>query len=210
MRFLILLMISKSIIWKKVVLRLTLGKGFKSKLMILFGLIDFDSKEFNHPEKMALLPYCVGRGIDVGCGHRKVSENCIGIDILPKGGKGKYGCIKKRTSTADICTSGDRLQMFSDGELDFVVSRHNLEHYVDVIKTLLEWKRVLNPGGIMAVILPDERGLNTIALDPTHKHVFTPESFLRYLNLMGGFEIIKVEEVIPGWSFICVCKKLVD
>ena len=178
--------------------------------MLIFGLLDTEKEEFNHPEKIALLPYCIGRGIDVGCGHRKVSKNCIGIDIIPKGEKGKYGCVKGRASVADICTSGDNLHMFSDGELDFVVSRHNLEHYVDVIKTILEWERVLKCGGIMATILPDERKLDTIALDPTHKHVFTPESFLRYLDLIGGFEVIRLEEVIPNWSFICVCKKLVD
>jgi len=98
--------------------------------------------------------------------------------------------------------------MFQDQALDFVVSRHNLEHYVDVIKTLFEWKRVLKIGGILAMVLPDERFLNTIALDPTHKHVFTPDSIANYLNLIGGFEIIETETVIPNWSFVCVAKRM--
>jgi predicted SAM-dependent methyltransferase len=38
-----------------------------------------------------------------------------------------------------------------------VVARHNLEHYVDVVKTLCEWRRVLKPGGVMAILVPDER-----------------------------------------------------
>jgi ubiquinone/menaquinone biosynthesis C-methylase UbiE len=165
--------------------------------------------ELGHPERLALLPYCTsGRGIDVGCGHRKTHENCIGIDILPKGSTGRFGSIKGRKIVADICASGDDLQMFEDGELDFVVSRHNLEHYVDVTKTLLEWKRVLKKGGILAIILPDERKLNTIALDPTHKHAFTPESYCRYLDLIGGFETVKKEVVIPNWSFIYVSRRV--
>ncbi|MBN1383300.1 MAG: class I SAM-dependent methyltransferase [Elusimicrobia bacterium] len=196
-------------------LKFVKGKGYKTKLLRMLGLIDPVKeareqleRDMKHPERLALLPYCsTGKGIDVGCGHRKTHDNCIGIDIIPEGEKGKYGCVTGKASTADVCTSGDDLHMFSDGELDFVVSRHNLEHYVDVIKTLLEWKRVLKPGGIMAVIVPDERKLDTIVLDPTHKHVFTPESFSRYIELIGGFEIIKTEEIVPDWSFMCVCRK---
>lgn len=167
---------------------------------------DYDPE--THPERLALLPYCKGKGIDVGCGFRKTSSNCIGIDILPKGKKGKYGVMKGKKSVADIQASGDNLCMFKDNELDFVVSRHNLEHYVDVIKTLQEWKRVLKVGGIMANILPDETHCNTIAFDPTHKHAFTPESYERLLKIIGGWEIIKTETVIPNWSFICVAKKI--
>lgn len=165
--------------------------------------------ELNHPERLAILPYCKsGKGIDVGCGHRKTHENCIGVDILAKGSLGEVGCIRGKQIQADICASGDNLYMFKDGELDFVVSRHNLEHYVDIIKTLREWSRVLKKGGILATILPDERKIDTIKLDSTHKHVFTPESFNRYLELIGDFEIIKTEEVVPNWSFISVAKKL--
>lgn len=161
-----------------------------------------------HPECLAVLPYCVGKGIDVGCGYRKTTPDCIGIDILAKGQWGKYGCMRRKRSVADIQVSGDNLYMFGDGELDYVISRHNLEHYVDVVKALEEWERVLCRGGILAVILPDETSRNTIALDPTHKHAFTPESFERLLSVIGGFEIIKIEQVIPDWSFLCVAKKL--
>lgn len=168
----------------------------------------FGYKDENHPEKLVLLPYCVGKGIEVGCGHRKTSENCIGVDVIPKGEKGKYGCVSGQVSVADIQASGDRLDMFKDQELDFVISRHNLEHYVDVVKTLQEWKRVLKFSGIMANVLPDETTINTIALDPTHKHAFTPESYRSLLELIGGFEIIKTEVVIPDWSFLCVARRI--
>lgn len=165
--------------------------------------------ELNHPERLAVLPYCrSGKGIDVGCGHRKSHENCIGVDILAKGSVGEIGCVKGKQIQADICASGDHLDMFKDEELDFVVSRHNLEHYVDTIKTLREWSRVLKKGGILATVLPDDRKLDTIKLDPTHKHVFTPESFNSILELIGGFEIIKTEVVIPDWSFISVARKI--
>ena len=162
----------------------------------------------NHPERLALLPYCqTGKGIDVGCGHRKTHENCIGVDIVAGGAIGSFGCEAGHASSADFCLSGDNLTVFADGELDFVISRHNLEHYIDIHKTLLEWKRVLKKGGIMAMVLPDERFINTIALDPTHKHVFTPETIQRYVDAVGGFTTILQDIVVPKWSFLSVFKK---
>lgn len=164
-----------------------------------------------HPERLAVLPYCrEGRGVDIGCGHRKTHQNCIGVDITPKGQKGSVGNVAGRPSCADVCASGDQLTMFGDGELDFVVSRHNLEHYVDVIKTLREWKRVLRSGGIMALVLPDERCRNTIEMDPTHKHVFTPESLDAHLEAIGGFRTIKTEPVVPDWSFLHVSERVAE
>jgi ubiquinone/menaquinone biosynthesis C-methylase UbiE len=160
-----------------------------------------------HPERLGVLPYCsAGHGIDVGCGHRKTSDHCIGVDIVPKGEPGKHGCVKGNVSQADVCASGDDLP-FDDGELDFVVARHNLEHYVDIIKTLLEWKRVLKSGGVMALVVPDERERDTIALDPTHKHCFTPQSLDRYIDLIGGLEKVESRVLVEKWSFLAVYRK---
>lgn len=170
--------------------------------------------ELNHPERLAVLPYCEkGRGADIGCGNRKTNDNCIGIDIIPKGKHGTIGSVAGQISEADFCASGDELTMFLDNELDFVVARHNLEHYVDVIKTLKEWRRVLKQDGILAVVLPDEEGLNrvgkrSVMIDPTHEHSFTQKSFQNMISMLGGFDIIRLEVVIPNWSFICVCRKI--
>jgi len=162
-----------------------------------------------HPERLAVLPYCSeGRGIDVGCGHRKSSEICIGVDLVAGGDKGEHGVVAGQVSQADVQASGDDLHMFSNGELDFVVARHNLEHYVDVLKTLGEWKRVLKSGGKLAVILPDDRFVDTIALDPTHKHVFTPDSFRRYMDGIGGFRELEVRDAVERWSFLGAFEKL--
>ena len=164
--------------------------------------------EENHPEALALQPYCVGRGIDVGCGHRKVAAHCIGVDLLAAGEVGEHGVVHGQRSVADIQASGDDLHMFEDGELDYVVSRHNLEHYVDVVKTLQEWARVTRPGGTVAMIVPDERAGDTIFLDPTHKHVFTPESLERLIGVIDGLRFVKAEVVTPNWSFLAVAEKV--
>jgi len=163
--------------------------------------------EANHPEALALAPYCVGRGIDVGCGHRKVTPDCIGVDLLAAGEVGEHGVVTGQRSVADLQASGDDLHMFGDSELDFVVARHNLEHYVDVVKTLEEWARVTRAGGTVAVIVPDERAGDTIFLDPTHKHTFTPESLTRLVGLIDGLEVVETRVVTPSWSFLLVARR---
>ena len=164
--------------------------------------------EDNHPEALALAPFCVGKGIDVGCGHRKVTPDCIGVDLLAAGELGEHGVVSGQRSVADLQASGDDLHMFVDGELDFVVSRHNLEHYVDVVLTLQEWARVTRVGGIVAMIVPDERAGDTIFLDPTHKHSFTPESLARLVSLVGGLEVVETRVVTRRWSFMLVARKV--
>ena len=189
--------------------------GMKTRILVKLRLLDRDEvlrrqreADQKHPERLAVLAYCSeGRGLDIGCGHRKTSPNCIGIDITPRGSEGKNGCVAGQVSEANVCASGDDLHMFADGEMDFIVARHNLEHYVDPVKALQEWRRVLRSGGVIALVLPDERCVDTISLDPTHKHVFTPESIRRLLELVEGFEIVRLEEIIHQYSFLCVCRK---
>lgn len=161
-----------------------------------------------HKEQAALYEYCKGRGIDVGCGNNKTHPGAIGVDITPKGNIGVFGNQKGQISVADIQASGDNLYMFRDGELDYVVARHNLEHYQDPIKTLCEWRRVVRKGGFIGIVLPDDTFRDTIHLDPTHYHVFTPESFRTIVDLLGGLKIEKLEPCVQDWSFVCVMRKL--
>ena len=51
----------------------------------------------------------------------------------------------------------DRLEMFPTCSLDFVVASHVLEHLADPLGFLVEIHRVLRPGGIVIVLLPDRR-----------------------------------------------------
>lgn len=165
-----------------------------------------DSKYYDHERKLAAR-YARGKGIDVGCGSKKTTPACIGVDLTPKGQYGFAGSQLFEASQADIVASGDDLP-FKDGELDFVIARHNLEHYIDPVKTLQEWRRVLRVGGTLVLIMPDEAHLDTIMLDPTHYHVYTQESMARLIGAVGGFRIARNEQAIPKWSFIAVAKKV--
>ncbi|MDO8670112.1 MAG: methyltransferase domain-containing protein, partial [Dehalococcoidia bacterium] len=163
---------------------------------------------YMHPERLAMLPFCQGRGIDVGCGSSKTHPDAIGVDLVAGGEVGVVASGMSPLSQADVCASGDNLPMFDDGSLDYVVARHNIEHYVDVVKTLQEWRRVLRPGGIAALVVPDDAVSDTLRIDPTHKHAFTRESFVNLVNALGGLKVREIDVCFPGRSFKCIIEKL--
>lgn len=163
--------------------------------------------QFLHPEIRAIEEVCVGRGLDVGCGSSKTTPNCIGVDLTPAGAAGSVGCENGRVSVAEIAASGDALTMFADGTLDFVVARHNLEHYHDPEKTLREWKRVLRPGGRIGVVVPDHEKVDTYALDPTHYCHFTRDSLGALVTGIGGLRVHKLDVCVPNWSLVAIVEK---
>jgi SAM-dependent methyltransferase len=57
----------------------------------------------------------------------------------------------------DVVDDGERLQKFPDESLDFVVANHFIEHAEDPIRTLGAHLRVLRPGGILFMAVPDKR-----------------------------------------------------
>jgi SAM-dependent methyltransferase len=54
----------------------------------------------------------------------------------------------------NIFCDGSQLTPVADACYDFVFSSHNLEHFANPAKALLEWKRVMRPGGALVLILP--------------------------------------------------------
>jgi SAM-dependent methyltransferase len=164
--------------------------------------------KFLHLEIGSIQYLCYGIGIDVGCGSSKTASNCIGIDLTPGGVVGSVGCEKGKISSADIVASGDALQMFKDESLDFIVARHNLEHYLYPANTLMEWKRVLRKGGRIGVVIPDHDKVDTYQLDPTHYSHFTEASLAELVNQIGGLRVEAIGECIPNWSIMGVFEKV--
>lgn len=134
----------------------------------------------NHPERLAVLPFLRGQVLEVGCGHRKSAPLSIAVDLVPAGVLGRVGNPAGLASQADVAADGAHLP-FRDSCFDVVVARHNLEHYVDTVGVLAEWKRVLKPEGCVVVVVPDEERFpgRTVTLDPTHYVSFTEGSLRR-------------------------------
>ena len=57
----------------------------------------------------------------------------------------------------DVIDDGEKLEKFADESLDFVIANHMLEHVQDPIATLETFVRVVRPGGIVFLTLPDPR-----------------------------------------------------
>jgi ubiquinone/menaquinone biosynthesis C-methylase UbiE len=132
----------------------------------------------------------------------------MGVDLVPRGARGRIGNVAGKVSQADIVADGGCLP-FADGSVDSVVARHNLEHYVDTAGTLIEWRRVLRDGGILAVVLPDEARYQgrTVLLDPTHYHGYSDAALARLVALVGGFSDIRTKPVVEGWSFMLTAQR---
>jgi len=57
----------------------------------------------------------------------------------------------------DIVTDGEKLCAIQDATQDFVIARNFIEHCEDPIGTLKHFLRVLKPGGIIYLGIPDKR-----------------------------------------------------
>jgi SAM-dependent methyltransferase len=76
----------------------------------------------------------------------------------------KFGARLVKQYVAEACD----LSMVRDGTYDFVLASHVLEHIANPLRALQEWTRILIPGGVLLVIVPDKRG----GFD--HRRPFTP------------------------------------
>lgn len=157
-----------------------------------------------HPERLAVLEHLTGRCVEVGCGHRKTIEGAIGVDLTPARELGRVGNVAGKVSQADVTADGAQLP-FRDRTFDSLVARHNLEHYIDTLAVLGEWRRVIRPGGRLVLVVPDEETFEgrTLDLDPTHYHGFSQTSLCRLIEA-SGMSIGLVRPVVPQWSFMVV------
>jgi SAM-dependent methyltransferase len=98
-----------------------------------------------------------GRGIDIGCG-----PDPVGPDV-------------KRFDQ----TEGDanHITDFIDEQFDYVFSSHCLEHMQEPKAALLQWWKLVRPGGHLFFIVPDEdlyeQGVFPSRFNPDHKATFT-------------------------------------
>lgn len=100
-----------------------------------------------------------GRGIDIGCGRDPVLPDVRPFDQ-------QHG-------------DANRISEFVSEQFDYVYSAHCLEHMRDPRAAILEWWKLVRPGGHLFVIVPDEdlyeQGYFPSLFNPDHKATFTVE-----------------------------------
>jgi hypothetical protein len=116
-----------------------------------------------HPRE-SISPTLTGDVLEIGPGHRPfpVGDGAR-VRILDRsvaGGRDKtwpelvgLPHSPKRDFDADLDTDG--LAVLSDQAMDVVIASHVIEHLANPVAALLEFDRVLRPGGRLVLIVPD-------------------------------------------------------
>ena len=148
-----------------------------------------------------------GAALDLGCGDGRLTlelraREIVGADVS----RVALDRARPRVGERDIelveLTPGAVLP-FEDGRFDLVLMAETIEHVVDVQSLLSEVRRVLRPGGELAVTTPAHgrgSGLSMLlrgferSFDPLSPHIrfFTRASLSRLLDEMG-FDVQSVK-----------------
>ena len=134
-------------------------------------------------------------GIDVGCGARKTLSHAIGVDVARME---ETDFSAGATTEAEWVGNGHELP-FKDNTLDYVLSRHVLEH-MDWQLALQEWMRCLKTKGIMRIVVPDPNHPHHIGHGLNAQEV---ANFLLTLNAQS----IKTESLCNAYSWGLACTK---
>ncbi|MBW8051172.1 MAG: methyltransferase domain-containing protein [Cytophagales bacterium] len=108
--------------------------------------------------------YLTGNGIEIGALHLPLkvppSASVKYVDILPKSELEKhYPELLKdyELVEVDIVDDGEYLIKIQNSSLNFVIACHFLEHCQNPIAAVENFLRVLKPGGILYLAVPDKR-----------------------------------------------------
>jgi SAM-dependent methyltransferase len=108
---------------------------------------------WGHVEKQATQ----GQGIDIGCGPDPVTPGVHRFDW-------EQG-------------DANRISQYVNKQFDYVFSSHCLEHMHDPRFTILDWWKLVKPGGYLFILVPDEdlyeQGVFPSRFNPDHKATFT-------------------------------------
>jgi 2-polyprenyl-3-methyl-5-hydroxy-6-metoxy-1,4-benzoquinol methylase len=143
------------------------------------------------------------RLLDVGCSvgatllaARQRGWDAVGVDV-------SRDAIRFCRGYGLRCQTVDNFDLpFPDQSFDVVTAWHVIEHVEDVRETLSEWRRVLRPGGLLAMETPDassplvrRRGTKYRRFwAPEHTYTFSPDNLGRFVE-DADLELVTV----PGW-----------
>lgn len=101
--------------------------------------------------------------VDIGCGDNKQTPKAVGIDIID-------------IPEVDIVADLEEGLPLPDNFADHIFAVHILEHINNLVDLMNEVHRVLKPYGVLHVMVPNWRFVNSVA-DPTHVRFFSLQTF---------------------------------
>jgi len=158
--------------------------------------------------------YLRGVGLEIGALHRPLrvpaGATVRYVDRLDQPAlRAEYPELAGRELVrVDVIDDGEKLESQQDGSADFIIANHFIEHAEDPLGTLASHLRVLRPGGILYLAVPDRRRTFDADRDPTplehivHDHIEGPSSSRRAHHEEWAR---LVEHVSPGEVTARVC-----
>jgi ubiquinone/menaquinone biosynthesis C-methylase UbiE len=152
-----------------------------------------------------LIPYCRGKGLDVGCGGRTLNAETETADI------------DKKHKPTFVC-SGDKIPV-PDNNYDYLISVHSLEHMENPKACMLEWIRIVKDKGYICIIHPDgarkedkreTQKESYLKKDPNnrHYHEWTIGKCAEFIDNLKkkGFSIVDFGTAFPQWSYYFILR----
>lgn len=168
-------------------------RKIKGTLSRWFGI------KFKHPSETSkvrsmVLPYCKGKGCDVGFGGDKVVKtDCDGID---------YPQPYANAGNDKVDIACDVIQQeipVPDNTYDYVYTSHLIEDFADTSDALKKFVRILRPGGYLILVFPDQPKYEkyceeiNLPMNPYHVHADMGYDYMkRQLDNLPGIHYREV------------------
>jgi SAM-dependent methyltransferase len=121
----------------------------------------------------------VDLGLDLGS-PKGLTPYCVSVDVFGDGsvhpfyGGGRY--------LSDVVGDAADVSRFPKDAWPLVVSNHSLEHIPvrddeGIVSVLESWFSLLRPGGVLAMIVPDNDHFDVMASDANHYHAWSWADF---------------------------------
>lgn len=143
------------------------------------------------------------RVLEIGCGGGGLLRQAHARGAVTFGVDTLENALQLARTRADVGTprlvriGEDGALPFRTGAFDALLGQHVVEHVPDVDVALREWRRVLKPGGRIALATPNARYPDPAHFaDPDHTRVFAPAE-LRAALMRAGFAVEMCITIFP-------------
>ena len=126
------------------------NRKIKGTLNRWFG-IKFKYRSETSKVRKLVIPYCIGKGCDIGFGGDKIKiDNCDGIDF-----PSPYTNVGKDKVDIPCDVINNEIPVL-DNTYDYVYTSHLIEDFVDTKNGLEKFIRILKDGGNLILVFPDQ------------------------------------------------------
>jgi SAM-dependent methyltransferase len=141
------------------------------------------------------------RVLEVGCGGgaflsrlEKEGSRATGVDLL----EDAVEAARKMVASSRVLVADTMALPFENSSFDRLASHHLVEHLDDLPAALSEWRRVLAPGGLIAICTPNRLYPDPdIFRDPEHRHIYDLDE-LKLAVEAAGFTVVESMTIFPS------------